>query len=215
MELISNIKFQILNIKYWSRAKLYICYLIFAILNLNLIGCGLVDADRGINMTIENLSGPYNVDLAYTDDDGDASTPTKLNTIPDLSFTLGTNLKVSSNPGFSGLLDGTSTAFSDYYITGYTITYTLIDTEITSPGTITENVGGLGIHIQNGETFSGAAANIQVVSTATRERLISTFGTTGSFDVLATITFKGYTEDSRTFNVSGSFDIKFDEFAPS
>ena len=189
-----------------------LCILHFALL---LTGCGLVDADRGVNVVIENLGGPYAVDLAYTDDDGDASTPPILNTVPALTFTLASNVKVSSNPGFSDLLDGTSTAaYPDYYITGYTITYTVADFETATPGTITQNVGGLGIHIQNGETFTASAADVQVLTNATRERLINTFGSTGSFDALATITFTGYTEDSRTFSIKGNFDIKFDEFAP-
>lgn len=179
------------------------------------LGCDLVTADRGINVGIEDLGGPYKVDLAFTDDDGDASTPTVLNDIPALTFTLASNYKVADNPGFTNLLSGSSTSFSDYYITGYTITYTLIDAESSNPGTITDNVGGLAIHIQNGETFSAAASDIQVVTSATRERLITAFGTTGAFDILATITFKGYTEDRRGFTISGAFDIKFDEYAPS
>ena len=178
-------------------------------------GCGLVDADRGVNVVIEDLGGPYNVDLAYTDDDGDATTPPILNSIPDLTFSLASNVKVASNSGFTDVLDDSSTdTYADYYITGYTISYAIKDFETATPGTVTNNVGGLAIHIQNGETFTASGANVQVLTNATRERLIATFGSTGSFDVLATITFTGYTEDSRSFSIKGYFDIKFDEFAP-
>ena len=198
-----------------------IAVVIPALLYLGPSGCGLMESDTGINLTLENLGGPYAVDIYYTVTSSDVV----LNAVPDLMFTLATDFQVAPNPGFTKLLDGTSKGYADYYITGYSIAYTVVtannvtaDTDVSSRLETTS--GGLYLHIQNGETFtSGTTVGslIQVIRTTAQEDLVDLAGTVAGgleIDAIANLTLTGHTEDNRSFSLKGSFDVKFREYAP-
>jgi hypothetical protein len=187
-------------------------------------GCGLMEADTGIKLTIENLGGPYSVDIAYTDKDptNAFTTDVVISTVPSLIFSLGTDYQIASNPGFSGLLTSGLTGIADYYVTGYSVSYQVVTANNVSSlasinDILVEHSGGIFLHIVNGEAFSSGSTSgtlIQVIRTGAQEDLVDlASATTGGLeiDVIATITFTGHTEDNRTFALKGSFDIKFRE----
>lgn len=169
-------------------------------------------APTGLSVYITSVEGsPSDIDTAFSDHDNSPSTDPVINPILNLTATI--YAAANTSTASSSLISGASA--SPWTLTSYTVTYTVVSSNVQVPAGFSVNsyTSGTSIRLTSG---TSQEVSFRPMDHVTHDWFVNTvYPTYGSMSLKAVVTFYGKTDSGLDVSVSGEFDINATDFAYS